>query len=238
MNISPSARQPIWEAWPLEHLIYECSISLGLSLHPNTYCAYSLHLNSYLTFCQLHGFAITPTPNTLSFFIVFMSHYIQPWSVENYLSGIVSQLEPHFPEVRDVLMLDLIQHTLQGSLHCFSCPVVRRQPLAHMHLLHAINIFPCPLAYDNLCWLVQLLCGFFSLLHLGELVSSTADDGYAQLSSHSLVHFEASSFSFIVPRRKSDLLHEGDTVWIVQTPFDDDPLSCTKRVWYCGHGES
>jgi len=225
MNISPSARQPIREAWPLERLIYERSISLGLSLHPNTYRAYSSHLNSYLTFCQLHGFAITPTPDTLSFFVVFMSHYIQPRSVENYLSGIVSQLEPHFPEVRDARNSDLVRRTLRGSLRRFSRPVVRRQPLARMHLLHAINTFPRPFAYDDLCWLAQLLCGFFGLLRLGELVSSTADDGYAQLSSRSSVHFEASSFSFVVPRRKSDLLHEGDTVRIVQTPFDDDPFS-------------
>ena len=66
MDISPSARQPVWKAWPLEHLILEHSLSLGFALHPNTSCAYSSHLNSYLTFCQLHHFPIDPTPDTLS----------------------------------------------------------------------------------------------------------------------------------------------------------------------------
>ena len=100
-----------WEAWTLERLIYERSISLGLSLHPNTHHAYSSHLNSYLMFCQIHNFPVTPTPDML----VFMSHYIQPCSVENYSSGIVSQLEPHFPDICGVCNSDLVRHTLCGS---------------------------------------------------------------------------------------------------------------------------
>ena len=94
MQLSPLARQPAQEAWPLEHLILERSISLGLALHPNTSRVYSSHLNSYLTFCHLHNFPIDPTADTLLFFVIFMSHHIAPHSVVNYLSGIVSQLEP------------------------------------------------------------------------------------------------------------------------------------------------
>ena len=225
MNISPSARQPDQEAWSLEHLIYECSISLSLSLHPNMHRAYSSHLNSYLTFCQIHNFPVTPTPDMLSFYIVFMSHYIQPRSVENYLSGIVSQLEPHFPEIRGVHNSDLVRRTLRGSLHRFSRPVVHCQPLSCTHLLHAINSFVRPFAYDDLCWLAQLLCGFFGLLQLGELLWSTSGDGYTHLSSRSSVSFDGSSFSFVIQSQKSDLFHEGDTIWITQSLLPDDPYS-------------
>ncbi|KAL4068728.1 hypothetical protein V8B97DRAFT_1872904 [Scleroderma yunnanense] len=223
MNVSAMARQPVREVWPLECLVYERSVSLGLALHPSTHRAYSSHLNSYLTFCRLHGFPIALTPDTLSFYVVFMSHYIQPRSVDNYLSGIVSQLEPHFPEVRAVRNSNLVQRTLRGSLRHFSRPVVRRQPLSRMHLLHALNSFPRPFAFDNLCWLAQLLCGFFGLLRLGELVSAPSDDTFAQLSSRSSVRFDASFFSFVVPRQKSDLFHEGTMVRIVSSPLADDP---------------
>ncbi|KAL4062608.1 hypothetical protein V8B97DRAFT_235710 [Scleroderma yunnanense] len=225
MNISATARQPIREAWPLEHLIYERSVSLGLALHPNTHRAYSSHLNSYLTFCHLHGFPVTLTADMLSFYVVFMCHYIQPRPVDNYLSSIVSQLEPHFPEVRAVRSSPLVQHTLRGSFRRFSRPMLRCQPLSRVHLLHAITSFPCPFTFDDLCWLAQLLCGFFGLLRLGELVSPASLPDFAQLSSRSSVHFDVSSFSFMVPRRKSDLFHEGDTVRIVSAPLSDDPHS-------------
>ncbi|KAI6144688.1 hypothetical protein BKA82DRAFT_4330899 [Pisolithus tinctorius] len=95
MNISPLARQPFQEAWPLQHLIYERSIALGMTLHPNTQRTYSSHLNSYLTFCEIH--------DTLSFFV--------PHSVENYLS-----------DVRDIRNSNLVRRTLRGSLCRFARP--------------------------------------------------------------------------------------------------------------------
>ena len=85
MEISPLARQPVREAWPLKQLIFEHSLSLGFALHPNTTHAYLSHLNSYLMFCQLHHFPVNPTPDTLSFYVVFMAHHIQPCSIDNYL---------------------------------------------------------------------------------------------------------------------------------------------------------
>ncbi|KIO01196.1 hypothetical protein M404DRAFT_60125, partial [Pisolithus tinctorius Marx 270] len=212
--------QPFQEAWPLQHLIYERSIALGMTLHPNTQRTYSSHLNSYLTFCEIHGFPISPTPDTLSFFVVFMSHYIQPRSVENYLSGIVSQLELHFPDVRDIRNSNLVRRTLCGSLRRFARPVSRRQPLSHDHLRHALNTCTCPLEYDDLCWLAMLFCGFFGLLRVGELVWPDAVGlrDYTCLSPRSSVSIDQSSFTFCVPQRKSDVCFEGHLIRITLPP--------------------
>ena len=155
MNISPLAQQPLQEAWPLEHLIFECSLSLGFALHPNTTRAYSLHLNSYLAFCQLHHFPVDLTPDTLSFYVVFMAHHIQPHSIDNYLSSIVSQLEPHYLSVRAARNSDLVHCTMRGSMWCFSQPVHSCQPLSHVDLDHALSLLSCPFGYDDLCWLAM-----------------------------------------------------------------------------------
>ena len=225
MSISPSARQPLREAWPLERLIFERSLSLGFALHPNTTRAYSSHLNSYLTFCQLHHFPVDPTPDTLSFYVVFMAHHIQPRSIDNYLSGIVSQLEPHFPSVRAARNSDLVRRTMRGSLRRFSQPVRSRQSLSRVDLDHALSLFPRPFGHDDLCWLTMLLCAFFGLLRVGELVWPDSPDlqVHSQLTSRSSVLSDATSFSFTVPRRKSDDRFEGSRVCITASSLSPDP---------------
>src|SRR5882724_1375647 len=45
----------------------------------------------------MHDFPINPSTNTLSFYIVFMAHHIKLTSISQYLSGITSLLEHHFP---------------------------------------------------------------------------------------------------------------------------------------------
>ena len=82
-----------------------------------------------------------------------------------------------------------------------------------------------PFSYDDLCWLAQLFSGFFGLLRLGELVWSDSGTGYSHLSSRSSVSIGDSFFSFIVPSRKSDLFHEGDTIRITWSVLPDDPYS-------------
>src|SRR5271168_4801382 len=92
--------QPHWEAWTIDRLINERSISLGFSLDSSTFGTYTSALNSYLTFWNLHHLPVDPTPDMLSFHIVFLSSHINPKSVNSYLSGICRQLELFFPEVQ------------------------------------------------------------------------------------------------------------------------------------------
>jgi hypothetical protein len=42
---------------------------------------YNTYLQSYLNFCKIQDFPIEPTPDTLIFFVVFLSHHIKPSSV-------------------------------------------------------------------------------------------------------------------------------------------------------------
>ena len=67
----------------MERLINERSISLGYSLDLLSFGAYTSALNSYLTFCNLHHLPAEPTPDTLSFYVVFLSHHINPKSVNS-----------------------------------------------------------------------------------------------------------------------------------------------------------
>ncbi|KAI6018607.1 hypothetical protein BKA83DRAFT_4057785 [Pisolithus microcarpus] len=206
-----------------------------MSLHPTTHHTYSSHLNSYLTFCDIHHFPMAPPPDTFSFYIVFMSHYIQPHSVDNYLSGLVLPLKPHFPEAHEVCNSSLVCHTLHGSLHHFSHLVSCHQPLSHADLLHALSSCPCPFSFDDLGWLAMLLCGFFSLLCLGELVhfkpplmlwpDSLELHEYSCLSPWSSVELSNSSFAFTVPCHKSDTCFEGHSIHITHSHLLDDPYS-------------
>ena len=109
------SQQPAHEAWSQDKLVCEHAITLGQAIDSTTLNSYSSALNSYLTFVRLHNFLVKPTPETLSFFIVFMSHHINPHSVTGYLSGICQQLEPHFPNVCQAHSC-LVNKTLKGCL--------------------------------------------------------------------------------------------------------------------------
>ena len=100
LQVTPSSRQPKREAWTMEQLVNERSISLGYSLDTSSFGTYTSALNSYLTFCNLHRLPVEPTPDTLSFYVMFLSTHIKPDSVNSYLSGICRQLEPFFGDVR------------------------------------------------------------------------------------------------------------------------------------------
>src|ERR1700674_506385 len=99
IQISATSRQPHRELWTLDCLNYEQSILLRMSIDTSAATTYSSALNSYLTFCKMHGLPVNPTPQTLSYYTTFQSFFIDPKSVDSYLSGICNQLEPFFPDI-------------------------------------------------------------------------------------------------------------------------------------------
>ena len=118
-HVTQTSKQPKREAWMMERFINERSISLGFSLDASSYGNYTSALNSYLTFCNLHNFPIDPTPDTLLFYVVFLSTHIKPDSVNSYLSGICRQLEPFFPDIRHNRKSILVSRTMTGCMRRF-----------------------------------------------------------------------------------------------------------------------
>lgn len=207
-------RQPAREPWSLDKLIRERAIALGFALDTSTHKAYASHLQSYLTFCDSHRFPLDPTPDTLSFYVVYMSHHIKPTSVETYLSGICSQLESFFPSVRALRKSPIVSRCLAGCKKRFNSPRTRARPLTPDDLLAVkSSTGPAP-SHDDLLFVSLTFNGFFGLHRLGELVWP---DEVALRSSRKLVRrrsvvISATSFLYNLPAHKADRYFAGSNV--------------------------
>lgn len=134
IHLSSSSRQPHRETWTRERLLRERAIAIASAIEPSSASSYSSALNSYINFCTTHDFPVEPTPDTLSFFAVYMCHYIKPKSVDSYLSGVCNQLEPFFPDVRANRQHRLVVRTIQGCKKLRPSPPSRKRPLARSDL--------------------------------------------------------------------------------------------------------
>ena len=164
LKVSATSRQPHRDAWTMERLINERSISLGFSLDTSSFGTYTSALNSYLTFCNIHNLPMEPTPDTLLFYIVFLSSFIKPDSVKTYLSGICQQLEPFFPDVRHNHKSMLVSHTMTGCMRRFGTPVNWKMPLSHADLFFVIDSLVSHPSHDDLLFLAILLTAFYALM--------------------------------------------------------------------------
>src|ERR1700678_1766930 len=220
MEVSPTSNQPHREAWTNER-----SISLGYSLDASTYGTYTSALNSYLTFCNIHHLPVDPTPDTLRFYIVFLSSHINPKSVNSYLSGICRQLEPFFPDVRINRKTVLVTRTMAGCMCRFGTPVKRKAPLSRSNLEFIISHIGLAPSHDDSLFLAQLLTGFYGLLRLGELVFSDKFvlRNYRKISLRHTVHLLHHQYSFFLPSHKADRTFEGNTVLIQKLPCTSAP---------------
>lgn len=225
------ARQPSRQPWSLEWLITERSMSLGFALDRSTSLAYSSALNSYLAFCSMHGFDPEPTVHTLSFFVTYMCHHIEPRSVRSYLTGIVSELEHFYPHVREVCQSSVVARTLKGSIRRFSSPVRQKEPLTLDDLLTVANSPMHPIFHDDLLFCPLLQTGFFGLNRLGELVWPDNSDLqiFTKVSWRGSVEILSVSYSFIIRRDKVDARFEGNKVVIQPSTIEPDPLDTFRR---------
>ena len=213
----------------MDRLINERSISLGYSLDSSSFGAYSSALNSYLTFCNLHHFPVDPTPDTLSFYVVFLSSHINPKSVNSYLSGICWQLKPFFPEIRHNRKSLLVSRTVAGCLRRFGTPVQRKSPFSHADLQHVLHSLPATPSHDELLFCALLLTGFHALMRLGELVfpDTRALRNYRKISLRHTVTVSVlpPQYSFFLPSHKGDRTFEGNTILVQKTTTPTDPYS-------------
>ena len=169
MQVSSSSKQPSRPAWTLRQLVYERSILLGMAIDAATHLSYTSALNSYLTFCKLHNFDIDPTPETLSLYVTYQSTFINPKSVDSYLSGIANQMESFFPDVRKNRHSALVSRTLKGAKRRHGVLIHRKKPLSLEDLKAVHHDLKSSSDHDDLLFVSQLLIGFHGLLRLSEL---------------------------------------------------------------------
>lgn len=221
-------RQRSREAWSMDRLLRERAIALGQAIDTSTLNSYSSALNSYLTFVRLHNLPVEPTPDTLSFFAVFMSHHIDPKSVLNYLSGVCQQLEPYFCNVRPARRSPLVERTMKGCLRLKSSPVKRKRALTFDDLQTVLNELANSTQHDDLLFKTMLITGFFALMRLGELTfpDEVRLRNWKKVSKRSTVQVSAEQYEFLLPAHKADPFFEGNRIIIKKVPYSNiDPLS-------------
>jgi hypothetical protein len=196
----------------MECLNAELTINLGMAIDHTTHDSYSSALNSYLTFCRLHNIDIEPTQRTLALYITFQSTYINPKSVDSYLSGIANQLESHFPNVRSARKSTLVSHALQGAKWHFGVPTTRKLPLTRENLLTVCNVYRNTPSHDDILFVTQLLTGTECLMRLGELTwpDKVALRDYRKVSMRHTVSLHTDALSFWLPSHKADQFFEGN----------------------------
>jgi hypothetical protein len=225
ITVSSRSRQPARPVWTRERLEHERAIAIGSSIDASSAAAYSSASNSYITFCNAHGFPIEPTVDTLSFYTVYMSSFIKPTSVDSYLSGICNQLEPFFPNVRTIRRHHIVQRTLRGCKKMRGTATVRKRPLTRAELSQLQPTYANTTQLDDMLFFSMLLTGFHGLLRLGELAwpDKKALQDYRKVVMRSSIHIHQSAFEFLLPGHKGDRFFEGNRVIIQQTRTPDDP---------------
>ena len=221
----PSSRQPHRAPWTRERLEHERAVALGNAIDASSAASYSSALQSYVTFCRSHNFPIDPTPDTLSFFTVFMCHHIKPSSVDAYLSGICNQLEPFYPHARSNRRHQLVARTLRGCKKLRAVAITRKRPLRRAELSALRDQYMLTSNHDDLLFFTILLVGFHALMRLGELVwpDKKALQDYRKVTKRSSVELLAEGFSFFLPGHKADRFFEGNRIVLQKNASGDDP---------------
>ncbi|KAF9543879.1 hypothetical protein CPC08DRAFT_603875, partial [Agrocybe pediades] len=178
-----------------------------------------------------HNLPIEPSEDTFSFFVVYMSHHISPRSVNSYLSGISQQLEPYFPNVRQIRTSKLVSRTLRGCMRLKGTPTRRKSPLHIDDLGTVIRAFAIRPSHDDLLFVAMLLTGFFGLMRLGEL---TVPDDVSLRNPKKIIHRNSLSISdnnyqFLLPSHKADRYFEGNRIIITSSQIRFNPVDHMRR---------
>jgi len=220
----PFPRQPLRLPWACVWLIHEQGITLGCAINASSSTSYSSTLKSYLFFCHSHDFPIDPTPDTLSFFTVYMSHHIKLSSVNSYLSSICNQLEPFFPDVHCNRQHPLVTRTLCGCKKLHALPTSHKQPLSCAELGTLCDLHMSG-SHNDMLFFTQLVVGFHALLFLGELVwpDNASLHDYRKVMKRHTVELLPLGFSFFLPGHKVDHFFKGNHVILQWLATPDDP---------------
>ena len=214
----------------METLVRERALALSNSVDISTSNTYGSALNSWIAFVRMHHFPIEPNPDTLSFFVVYMSFHIRPKSVKSYLSGLVQQLEPDYPSVRAVRYSRVVVKVMKGCMKARGQAVRRKLPLSFDDLCFVNHKYLFSQFHNDLLFATLLVTGFHGLLRLGELTfpdSSYLRDWRKVTKRSSLVLlFDQHRYEFFLPGHKADRFFEGNRVLIssFNSSFDPFPI--------------
>ena len=222
------SRQPARQAWSRDKLLRERAIALGQAIDTSTLKSYGSALNSYLAFVRMHDLPVDPTPDTLSFYTVYMCHHISPKSVSSYLSGLCHQLEPYFPNVRPVRHSPLVERTLKGCKRLKGVATKRKRALTFSDLELVHNHLKDSPSHDDKLFLAMLTTGFFALMRLGEL--SFPNDkqlqNWRKVTKRSTVILTDDHYEFHLPSHKADPYFEGNRIIVKKQQYCDlNPLA-------------
>ena len=225
-SMTRKTRQPARTAWSRERLIHERAIALGNVIDRSTLSNYTSALNSYLNFVKLHDLPVEPTPDTLSFYTVYMCHHVNPRSVNTYLSGISQQLETHFPAVKEARNSPIVRRTLQGCMRMRGSATTRKRALTVDDLHVVVNHYTTSPTHDNLLFLAMIFTGFFGLLRLGELSfpDDTSLQNWKKVTRRNTVSIQPDRYEFLLPGHKADRFFEGNKIIIPALRFSHRPL--------------
>lgn len=210
-------------AWSRAQLVATRAQLLQNALALRSKSAYGAAFRSYMRFCEIHNFSLQPTTDTLTFYIAYMSSYVQPHTVATYLSGIIFHLQEIFPETRQVRESWLVKRTLQGALRLRSLPVKRKRHLVPSDLDAAIASVHADPNYDRILFCAMLFVGFHGLLRTSEL-TLTDDESlqdYRRVMMRTHLKKTAFGFSILLSGHKADQSHLGNDVILAAR---DDPL--------------
>jgi len=227
MNLPPpSSRQPVREAWSRERLLHERNIALGSVLEPSSLSSYTSAVQSYISFCRSHDFPIDPTTDTLSFYIVYICHFIKPKSVSSYLSGICNQLEVFYPDIRRNCAHPIVKRTLKGCKKIHNSVASRKRPLQRAELTEVFDKLHSSASFDDQLFLVLLYVGFFALMRLGELVfpDKLELQDFRKVIMRSSFIADDDHVEFNLPTHKADRTFEGNRILVKSTGDRDDPV--------------
>ena len=146
-----------------------------------------------------------------------MSYFIEPRSVDNYLSGICSELENFFPDVRNIRKEALVSKTMQGCKRLRSKGVKRKAPLTPDDLITAVLTADLN-NYDNLLFIAQLVTGFNALMRLSELAwpDNRSLQDYRKLVLRQTVTVEDDTYEFHLPSHKADASFRGNRILVAR----------------------
>ena len=211
-------------SWSRECLEHACALALGSAIDASSATAYGSALNSYLFFCRSHDFPIDPTPDTLSFYTIYMAHHIKPSSVDSYLSGICNELELFHPDVRKNCHHHLVTRTLWGCKKLRAIPTTHKCPLSRTELAKLHTQYMLSNSHNDLLFFVILLVGFHALMCLGELVWPDKKDlqDFRKVTTRDSVELLPKGFSFYLPGHKANRFFEGNKVIVQQTSSGND----------------